>query len=247
MTRPRLAASLVLLILAAGCDDAAPAADASKLPAPTFGSATIEGVVRFEGDLPALAMIDTRGTCKDIAPIQEETIVVDRTGGLRDVVVWLADAPASSGAGQPAPTLDQIGCQYVPHVIGVQVAQPLRIKTSDPEYHNVHWNNGLNPGANFGVSLNDPSRTVLFNRPEFIRTKCDIHPWMEAFIAVMPNPFFGVSDREGRFTIARVPAGTYQAKAWHRLLGERTASVTVGPDGKATLDLTYARPTPKRS
>lgn len=246
MIRPRLCVALAVLGLIAGCDDSTPSVDPSKLPPPTFGAGTIEGTVRFEGDAPQLAMIDTKGTCRDAAPIQEETVIVDRSGGLRDVVVWLVDAPASTGAAIPSPTLDQVGCRYVPHVIGVQVGQPLRVKSSDAEYHNVHWSNGANAGQNFGLSPTDPSRLVAFDRPEFIRTRCDIHPWMEAFIAIVPNPFFGVSDREGRFTIPRVPAGTYQAKAWHHRLGERTASVTVGADGKATLAFTYARPDAKR-
>lgn len=250
MTRPRrllvtVALAGIAAALLASCGDEVGRVDPSTLPPPTFGEATITGTVRFVGEPPQLPMIDTRGICANVGPIQEETIVVSREGGLRDVVVWLVDAPASSGASLPAPVLDQVGCQYVPHVIGVQIGQPLKIRTSDPEYHNVHWNNGENPGQNFGMGTPGETRTVTLNTPEFIRTKCDIHAWMEAYIAVVPNPFFGVTDRDGRFTIARVPAGTYQAKAWHHRLGERTATVTVAADGTATLNLEYARPTPR--
>ena len=242
MSRARLCAAFGMMALfAAGCDDSTAPVDATKLPPPTFGTATIEGTVRYVGEPPPMAMIDTRGTCAEAAPIQEETVVVSREGGLRDVVVWLVDAPASDGSAEAPPTLDQLGCKYVPHVIAVQVGQPLRVHSSDAEFHNVHWDNGDNPGQNFGLSPTDRSRLVAFNRPEFIRTRCDVHAWMEAFIAVVPNPFFGVTDRDGRFTIARVPAGTYRAKAWHARLGERTASVTVAADGTAKLDVTYAR------
>jgi plastocyanin len=224
------------------CDDRSASTGISALDPPVFGDATIRGSVRFIGQPPPLAMIDMKGTCRDARPIQEETIVVGPSGGLRDVVVWLDDAPPSNGAGRPSPVLDQVGCRYEPHVLGVQVGTPLTITTSDPEFHNVHWIGRNNPGQNLGFNFVGQKQAVAFNRPEFLRMRCDVHPWMESHVAVLPNPFFSVTNSDGTFTVQNVPAGTYQVKTWHALLGERTASVTVTTGGEATLLLEYARP-----
>lgn len=237
-----LAAIACAGVAVVGCGDDRASMDPSSLPAPAFGDATLRGTVRFVGDPPQLAMIDPGGTCRDAKPIQEETIVVGRTGGLRDVVISLIDAPASTGQSLPAPTLDQIGCRYEPHVLGVQVGQPLRIRSSDPEFHNVHWINGVNPGENLSFSTKGESRTVSFRSPENIRMRCDVHPWMESHVAVLPNPFFAVTDADGTFTIARVPAGAYRVRAWHARLGEREGKATLDAAGTATLDFDFARP-----
>ena len=238
-----LLASIAIAYASVGCGGDAPTIDATTLPAPTFGDATIRGTVRFVGDAPELKMIDRGQTCREASPIQEESIVVSRAGGLRDVIVCLTDAPASSGASLPPPTLDQVGCRYEPHVLAVQVGQPLRIRSSDAEFHNVHWVGEANPSENLGFTRAGESKLITLERPEFLRLRCDIHGWMESFVGVMPNPFFATTDRDGTFTIEKVPAGTYHATAWHALLGTRTGTVTVSASGTATLDFEYARAT----
>ena len=228
-----------------GCGGAAPQVDAATLPAPTFGDATIRGTVRFVGDPPPLAMIDRGQTCAEAPPIQEETVVVSRAGGLRDAIVWLTDAPASSGATLPPPLLDQVGCRYEPHVLAVQVGQPLKIRSSDREFHNTHWVGERNPSENLGFSRAGETKVVTLDRPEFLKLRCDVHGWMESRVGVMPNPFFAVSDREGAFAIKRVPAGTYHATAWHAVLGQRHGTATVAANGTATLNFVYAPPPPR--
>lgn len=240
MIRP---AALVLVLaagLAASCDR--PAASPASRPAPVLGSNVIEGVVRFDGIAPPLPMIDTGGTCRDAKAIQSETLVINRDGGLRDVVVWLDDAPASDGGQFPPALLDQVGCRYVPHVVAVQTGQPLRIRSSDSEFHNVHWVNGENPGVNLGFTTPGETRIVMFDQPDFIRARCDVHAWMEAWIAVVPNPFFAVTDSDGKFRIDRVPPGRYHLRAWHARAGERTATVDVADGTAGKVTITYAPP-----
>lgn len=231
---------LVALLALAGCEE--PSRPASELPEPTFGQASISGVVKFVGVAPERRMIDIGEACVG-GPnfVQEETVVVAGDGGLRDVIVFLKDAPASFGKSQPRAKLDQVGCQYLPHVLAIQQGQPLAIATSDTVFHNVHWVSGTNPGKNLGFPANSASQVVTFDRPEFVRMRCDVHPWMEAHVGVMPNPFFAVSATDGRFTIERVPAGTYTLVVWHAMLGERSKPVTVGPDGTVTADFEFAR------
>lgn len=229
-------------VMIAGCGESVAPPAVSGLAAPNFGTATIIGRVKFIGTPPERKMIDT-STCQDGPRTQqEETIVVGEGGALRDVVVSLVDAPASDGSSQPQVTLDQVGCRYVPHVLALQVNQRLKITTSDGFFHNVHYTSAAEGDVNFGLHRTGESRVVSFDRAQTLRMECNVHPWMNASVAVVENPFFAVSDAAGRFTIARVPAGRFAVRAWHPLLGVRTASVEVAGDGSASLDIDFAPP-----
>lgn len=184
-------------------------------------------------------MIDT-GTCQDGPKVrQEESVIVNADGGLKNVVVYLKDAPASDGSTRPQAVLDQVGCRYEPHVLAIQVGQPLKITTSDAFLHNVHYTDAGGGDQNFGISNPSESKVVTFDQAQLVNINCNVHPWMNATVAVTANPFFGVSAADGTFAIARVPPGHYTLVASHPILGERTATVDVGADGKTEADFDY--------
>jgi hypothetical protein len=222
------AVSLVIVSLAAaGCDNG-PAVPAGQLPPPVFGTAAVGGRVLFVGTPPERKMIDNSTCHAGATALQEETVVVGEGGGLANVVVWLKTAPASDGSSQPEVKLDQVNCRYVPHVAAVQINQPLRVGSSDPVFHNTHYVSQYNGSLNFGLANAGDFKLLKFKSAEFIEARCDVHPWMRSQIAVMPSPFFAVTDAAGRFAIGRVPPGKYTLATWHALLGERTAEVTIG-------------------
>ncbi len=212
----------------------------AELPPPTWGESQVAGVVRFEGQAPAMKSIEAARHCGDI---KEEWAVVAADGGLSNVLVYLEDAPASSGRGRESALLDQVNCQFVPHVLGVQVGQPLVAMNSDLEFHNVHYAPQENPGTNFGLETYGQKRTVSFKQPEPqpVRVKCDVHPWMEAYVGVFAHPFYAVTDATGRYSIDRVPAGEYTLKAWHERFGTRQERITVADAGPTTQDFIFAR------
>src|SRR3954470_4144517 len=157
---------------------------------PTFGTGSIRGSVKFVGTPPARASISNKPCHEGAAPLKDETVVVNADGTLANVFVYLADAPASEGSDRPAALLDQVDCRYVPHAVAVQVGQSLRIRTSDPKtLHNVHLLASSNPQLNFGLTDAGAEKPVTFGQPEFIRTKCDVHPWMTGYIGVFESPF----------------------------------------------------------
>ena len=174
----------------------------------------------------------------------EEKVVVNENGTLANVFVYLAGVPASDGSDREPAVLDQVDCRYVPHAIGVQVGQMLRIRSSDPTMHNVHYDSDSNGAANFGLTVAGAEKPVtLKGNHEFIRVRCDVHPWMSATIGVFESPFFTVTDdAEGTFEIARVPAGQYTLVAWHELYGKLERPVEVKDDESVDASFEYKPP-----
>ena len=81
--------------------------------------------------------------------------------------------------------------------------------------------------------------TRTFEKPEIVPFKCDVHPWMRAWVAVVPHPFFAVTSPDGRYEIRGLPAGTYTVEAWHEKLPAQTFTVTVGDGATASRDVTF--------
>jgi plastocyanin len=212
----------------------------ASLPQPVYGQATVEGTVRFEGEAPEMKRIEEAKHCGDI---RQEWAIVSDEGALANVLVYIEDAPSSSGEARDMVELDQVNCQFIPHVLGVQIGQPLLARNSDLEYHNVHYAPEMNPSQNIGLETYGKKRTVRFEQPEAvpIRVKCDVHPWMEAYVGVFAHPFFAVTDRSGRYAIERVPAGQYTLRAWHERFGTREARITVADAGEVVADFVFGR------
>jgi hypothetical protein len=177
-------------------------------------------------------------------PIYDESLVVAPDGSLANVVVsvssglsgWLRDEfpPPPSQA-----VLNQKGCVFEPHVVAVMVGEPLLVKNSDPFLHNVHIMAVNNAAENMGQPTIGELATEPFEAPEVFRVKCDVHPWMQAWVRVVDNPWFAVTGPDGRFSLRGLPAGTYTLKAWHEQLGVREMQVTIGPDHGTVVDFVF--------
>jgi hypothetical protein len=209
--------------------------------------ADVTGLVKLDGTAPEAKEIDMSGVkeCADqhADPVYEETVVADDKGNLANVIVYVkADDPSSLGGEAPTEpaTLDQQGCQYVPHVLSMTVGQDLVVKNSDPFLHNVHSLATVNPVFNFGQPNKDPGKKVDAPKAfEIFRVKCDVHPWMSAYIGAFEHPFHAVSKEDGTFAIkGTLPDGDYTLVAWHEKLGEQEAQVSV-KDGKGEAKFSF--------
>jgi hypothetical protein len=139
-----------------------------------------------------------------------------------------------------AVTIDQRGCVYSPRVVGIQVGQTLQIRNSDELLHNVHSISNHNNQFNFGQAKSGVVDSFKMKEPEvMLRLGCDVHRWMQAYVGVVTNPYFAVSDDLGNFRIGNVPPGTYTIQSWHERYGPLSKRVTVVAGKTASVDFTY--------
>src|SRR5438876_185322 len=83
--------------------------------------------------------------------------------------------------------------------------------------------------------------TRTFSAPEvMVPLECNVHGWMQAYLGVLPHPFYAVTGADGSFTIKGLPPGTYTIEAWHEKYGTQTATVTVAGTESKTQDFTFA-------
>ncbi|MEM7581866.1 MAG: carboxypeptidase regulatory-like domain-containing protein [Acidobacteriota bacterium] len=208
---------------------------------------SITGKITYDGSVPKLRPIkmDADPSCvqKHRSPVYPQSLVLGDGNGLGNVFVHIKNAPAYSGkAPTQAFVLDQRGCIYEPRVAGVMVGQPVKFKNSDGILHNVHGFPKRNREFNIGMPPMVKEREQVFNKPEPVfQVKCDVHPWMNAYIAVMTHPYFAVSETDGTFEIRNVPDGTYSIEAWHEKLGTQRTEVTVS-GGSAQARFSFDRP-----
>jgi hypothetical protein len=215
---------------------AAPAVDPAK-------AATITGKVKFEGAPPAMEPIDMAGNpkCHSQHPggAMPEAYVVEN-GMLKNVIVYVKEGLSGSyAAPADAVMIDQKGCMYIPHVISVQTNQPIKIKNSDPETHNVHALPKKQPEFNFGQPEGSADQTKKFKTAEMVKVRCDVHGWMGAYIGVFDHPFHAVTNEAGEFTIKGLPPGEYTLEAWHEKLPAQTMKVKVGEKESKAVDFSF--------
>jgi hypothetical protein len=184
-------------------------------------------------------------------PVTTHFFLVGPNKGLADVVITLKGISAkSTGESAPPLVLDQKGCEYIPYIAVAQTNQKIVAKNSDQLMHNVHptpTGEG-NKEQNKAQMAGGADVTFTFPTAEkFLRFKCDVHPWMFAYVTVVDNPYFAVSGKDGSFKIANVPAGKYTLEAHHRKAsgGKPVSKEIEVKDGATSVDFTLEAPAPK--
>lgn len=249
---------LVLLVTLTGCGagsepsgqnstvEETPKAAAPAEPIDPESVGEITGTVYFEGHAPPRARLQMRKVpaCARANPdALSEEVVVNDDGTLRNVFVYIKDGLGNYAYPTPSsePVLDQKGCVFSPHVMGIMAGQKLRIKNSDMNSHNVNavtvenraWNESMPPDA--------ADIMQQFARPEvMVPVKCNVHPWMKAFIGVLAHPYFAVTDNTGSFAIRGLPPGEYTIATWHEKYGVQEQKVTLGPKEAKTVRFQYS-------
>ena len=243
---------MILALAGCGTKQQQPAQEASKssLPSPTpIDPATvgeIRGKIFFAGarPRPQRIVMDQDPACvqKHHGPVFAEDGAVNENGTLANAFVYVKTGAERYTFAPPAEpvVLDQEGCMYKPHVLGIMVGQILKIMSSDDTTHNIHpmpqnnreWNMAQAPGA-------EPIEQKFLHPEIMIPVKCNQHPWMRAWIGVTSNPFFAVSGDDGAFTIKELPPGNYTLAAWTATFGAQEQKVTIAPKETKTVDFKF--------
>ena len=232
---PRALLALALCLLA-GCgrDESTCSAPRTPTPLDPAATGTIAGTVTFAGPPPAMKPVALGGDPQCARQHQGQVLAGDalvHDGRVENAFVYVKDGLGARVFAVPETpvVVDQVGCLYQPHVAGAQTCQPIEFVNGDPTLHNVHGTPGRSAPWNFGMALQGSKRRIRVDSPEvMIPVTCDVHPWMRAWLGVLPHPFFAVTGADGRFALRGVPAGDYVLAAWHERFGTREARVTLG-------------------
>lgn len=173
--------------------------------------------------------------------LMTEEVIVNPGGTLRNTFVFVSEGAAATYQTPKTPViLDQIGCEYTPHMVGLMAGQQLLIRNGDSTLHNIHPLPKVNTPFNIGMPTKGMTQTRMLPKPEApFHVKCDIHRWMSGYIAVFSNPFFGVSDDKGVVEIVNLPAGTYTIESWQEKYGAKFQKITVGSNDRKEINFTY--------
>ena len=244
--------SLLALWLLIGCSkkEEAPAAQPAAAPTAAAPAATpidpntvasVSGTVKLDGAPPKAAKIDMSQDAACKGSNTAETIVVEG-GNMANVFVYVKDGLGTRTFDVPkdSVTLDQKGCQYHPHVLGVMTGQNIEIKNDDQTTHNIHptpadnreWNESQPPAA--------APLEKSFSREEImLPVKCNQHPWMRMYINVVKSPFYAVTGPDGKYEIKGLPPGDYTIAFVQEKLGEQTQKVTLAAKDSKTVDQSF--------
>jgi hypothetical protein len=243
--------ALCALPLLAGCGGGAKEEGGSSAPTPAATPAAapanaggVSGTVTYSGpDTDTPIAMDADPVCAGLHPTPVDTNeIAVKDGKLANVFVYVKSG--LEGQTFPAPAekveIDQVGCQYTPRIQGMQTGQTLSVKNTDATLHNVHALPTVNQEFNQAQPQGLPPIDKVFDKPEvMVHVKCDVHPWMTAWVGVLPHPYYGVSGDDGAFSIKNLPPGKYTLEAWHEKLGTQTQEVTVAANQTATVSFDF--------
>ncbi len=247
MTHPRLTTLLgallgVLLVAAPAAADAPKGAPARP---PEVAKGSIKGTVLFEGEPPERATLDRKSDpfcAKQTATANADDVVVTK-GKLAGVLVRIKNGSAGTHPAPATPAvIDQVGCAYAPHLLGIVAGQKIAIRNSDGTFHNVR---GILKGKDLvnkmqAAKAADVSIESKAIADDVIELACGVHPWMHAFVVVQDHPFFSVTGTDGVFAISGLTPGTYTLEAWHPTLGAKSMTVKIGVGAKATINARFS-------
>jgi len=247
----RVVVPTLMLLVMAGCgggdggggDAGGGAAMENPVDAATAGN--IAGSIVFEGDAPSMAVIDMsdESVCeaKHASTPMIQEVVVNSNGTLANVFVYVKEGLESLQFPTPgAVLLDQNGCVYLPHVLGVMVGQDITIRNSDGLLHNINASPDLQRGFNSSQPVSMETTRSFGTAEVMVPLRCDVHGWMNAYIGVLDHPYHSVSNGNGAFNLSTLPPGDYVIEAWHERYGTQTQNVTVTTGETAEVTFTFS-------
>lgn len=222
----------------------------------TVMAGEIKGTVKFKGKPRPAKKIQMSADPACMAlhseTVRDEKFVYEKTDEegvvtLANAFVWIKSGLLKKTYDTPKKpvVLDQKGCRYIPHVMGLMIGQELKITNSDPTMHNVHAMPKKNRQFNNGQPQGTPALVKTFQREEImVKIKCDTHPWMKTFVGVMSHPYFAATGKDGKFSIKDLPDGEYEVAVWHeqnKYIKVETQTVSIKDGETKDIELVFTK------
>jgi plastocyanin len=195
---------------------------------------TLAGKVTLSGLAPKLANLPvTRDmkVCGNNKP--DESVEVSSGGALKNAVVWLTDVPIPKDHKPQKEKLDQQQCSFVPHVLAAPLGTTVDVVNSDKALHNVRAEDGEVRLMNYAMPIPGHVVPTRLKKEGIFKVSCDVHPWMRAWVLVLPTAAYAVTGEDGTYKIADLRPGKHTVRFWHERLGERSVDMEI-PGGKTT-------------
>ena len=218
---------------------------------------TLIGNVKYDGPVPKARPLkmDADPVCgaSHTEKMLSESFIVDDNKNLKNVLVWLKNASYDGPILNEPAILDQKGCIYTPHVLGIMKDQKVIIKNSDATLHNIHSMAEKNEQFNFAMPKVVKEKETSFTKVEDpFYIKCDVHPWMKSWVIVQDHPYFAVTDENGNYSIENIPPGNYEVVFWQErlsnvdekkyILQSSTLKIDITDNKNTTQNFTFTKP-----
>jgi plastocyanin len=223
----------------------APTTDEPQKPPASAQTGTVKITARYQGATrPGRVVIGMAGNpacvqANDGKQVGSVNLIVNKDMTVRNVICFVKDLALNQAfkAPEAKAQLDQKGCMYDPHVQTVMTEQVLTVRNSDPTLHNIHTFAKKQKATNFAQPQLGDERDIAFKRPEIVKIKCDVHPWMSAFVGVFDHPYHAVTGKDGSCVI-ELPVGEYSMAGWHEEPGDLDpVTATITADMQAEVEI----------
>ncbi len=205
---------------------------------------TVIGNVKYTGDLAISGLTFYREwELSDTSQTPSEKLIVSKiNNGLKNAVVSIQGIGKGKKMAVPTihPIIDQQNNIFIPHVTAILAGTTVDILHGDEGMHNVHARSVKNQPFNLGMTFKQRI-SKKFDYPEIIKLTCDLHKKASAWIVVLDNPYFDITDRNGYFEICDIPPGTYKFQVWHEELGNLEKEVKINPKETTVVEFIYSQ------
>ena len=205
---------------------------------------TVVGNVKYMSDLTTLSLnLCAEWELPETSKTATEKFIVSMVNhGLKYAVVSITDITHGKKKVIPTihPIIDQQRNTFIPHVTAILAGSTIDILNGDEELHTVHTRTIKNQPFNLGTTYKQRiSKT--FEYPETIKLTCDLHKKSYAWIVVLDNPYFDITDKNGYFEICDIPPGTYKFQVWHEELGKLEKEVKINQKEISNIEFIYSQ------
>jgi hypothetical protein len=215
---------------------------------PVWGG-NISGTVKVKGEWKV-----TRKKKLDLTMRARQSLRVNKANqGLSNTVVYIKQAEGTFSLPSEPAVLDQVAKTFVPHILPVLAGTKMMITTQDNFRHTIatrdelgcldktYYGQKIEPVGDQTVDQVKKANKIyiqtwakgekeiidIFGKPCKVRFYCDEHIRMDAWLVILSNPYFALTDKEGKYQIQSVPPGDYELGVWHEVLGEQATKITV--------------------